>query len=486
MALKDTTLLKNNGSFYSLKQNGMISLKDKPDGLKANFYDVSQSSAKEIKDYKEFINALRVLFAKYKNSKFSLLYFLSDRNLIVGVDKKANGKKARLQFIYEFEYPEIKDMIMDIFPFIQDQGNLSMWHLSSIKDNHLPLGVIRTLMTSRVLKYERDKFKKSYTKDQLKDPLVKEKYEEELKSYLEFHTFTKLQGNGKRRLITAPHKDMRNALREVNKILTATYDHRNYDWQVGYKKGKNIKSNIEIHRDNQFLVNLDIKDFYPSCKRILVEKYIRFMFRNVNIDLKDEFLDIILDEDTDALFIGSPISGTLANVIVSKPAEYMKRILAKTGKVISVYADDITVSTNVKMSKTYIRNVFKRAFEEYSLEEYFKINPKKTVGRSRHRRRVTGLILNDKDQVSVPRRFYMDMRVKIHKLSLGYTNINKTELVGRIGHALYHDESGKVKRYLCKFGETVKKHRLISLEKMKEIGIVCEEEFDTTDLEVVL
>jgi hypothetical protein len=431
--------LKNNGKHYVLDRS-LIVLSENG---KPFTFDDSELIVKTYRTYIDFIDQLRVISAKYKKSKdFSIVYFLSDTDLVVGVDKKNNGKKIKLQFKYTFEYSEIKDMIKDIFPIIKDNGELSMWQLKSIKDNHLPIGVIRTLLTHRVLN---------------------------LLNIKAFNAFDIVDGKGKVRRIIAPNKLIKNSLREVNKILTHTYDGRNKDIQVGYRKGKNIKSNIVIHRNNNFLVNADIRKFFPSCRRELVDKYISFMFNNVNDDLKKEFLDIILDEETDALFLGSPVSGTIANAIISKPVEYMQNILNKTGKKLSVYADDLTVSSNKKISKTYIRNVIKKSFEEYGLTSYFQLNSKKTVGRSNHRRRVTGLVLNSDNLVAVPRRLYKELRVRIHKLHLGEKDQNMGQLKGRINHMLENDETGKLERYLCKFYETAMSNNLIPKKHIPKI-----------------
>ena len=44
------------------------------------------------------------------------------------------------------------------------------------------------------------------------------------------------------------------------------------------------------------------------------------------------------------VFIGSPVSGTLANVAISNAVQYMNNICKKHGMKLSVYADDISFS----------------------------------------------------------------------------------------------------------------------------------------------
>ena len=179
------------------------------------------------------------------------------------------------------------------------------------------------------------------------------------------------------------------------------------------------------------------------------------------------FLDAILIND--GLFIGSPISGTLANAIISKPAKYLKNITKQFGMGFSVYADDMTFSSDRFITEEFVMGMFNAAFTRYSLDSYFKINEKKSKGMSNQRRKVTGVSINDNDQVAVARPFYRNIRVKIHKLSLGDTSINQQKLRGQIAFASMVDETGKIAKLLEKFEPTVKQYHLVSDDKMKEL-----------------
>jgi hypothetical protein len=285
--------------------------------------------------------------------------------------------------------------------------------------------------------------------------------------YREFKIKSK---NGKIRDIVAPHDEIKVELQRLNGVLQHVFDKINADFQVAYKKGKSIADNAEIHRNNKFVYNVDLKDFYPSCKKDLVDRYISFFFRNnFNGDVtKEIFLDIVLKNG--GLFIGSPISGTLANVIISKPVNYMKNIAKGFGMEFSVYADDMTFSSDRFISRKLVEGAFNVAFSKYNLDSYFKLNEKKFHGMSNNRRRVTGVTINHDDQPTVARGFYRDLRVKIHKLSLGETTgINIQKLRGRIAFASMVDESGKIYRLLKKFDKTVAQFSLASDEKIAEL-----------------
>ena len=195
---------------------------------------------------------------------------------------------------------------------------------------------------------------------------------------------------------------------------------------------------------------------------------LRKFFENTRYpkEYTDMFLDAILLNN--ALFVGSPISGCLANRIIAKPVAYIYSICKKYDISFSVYADDMTFSSDKYLTKGFVYSVFNTAFQEYELDSYFKLNYKKSIGASNHKRKITGVVINGDDQLTMPRKFYRSLRTAIHKLSLGDTSINVNEVRGRIAYALMVDDSGKMFNYLLKFQETVKDYRLCSDATMEK------------------
>ena len=275
--------------------------------------------------------------------------------------------------------------------------------------------------------------------------------------------------SGKVRDIIAPHPEIKTYLQQLNRLLQNTYDHVNSDFQVAYKKGKNIVTNANVHKDRDFVLNIDLKDFYPSCKRELVDPLISFLFKGVtfNDSTKDRFLDIILDND--GLFIGSPISGCLANMVISKPVAYMKNICKSFGVDFSVYADDMTFSSDRFLTREFVMGVFKRAFDEYNLSQYFILNPKKFKGGSKTRRHVTGVSFDDMNRTTIHRSLYREIRAKIHSLSQNGSGVNIPKLRGQIAFGLMLEEGTKIKTYLNKYSSTVERFKLCAKERYAEV-----------------
>lgn len=285
-----------------------------------------------------------------------------------------------------------------------------------------------------------------------------------------YDMFTKLKPSGKVRKIYAPDENIKSALRKVNSILCSTYEDRNKEFQVAYKSGKSIVDNANPHRKNPYMVKIDISDFFPSCSRELVKKYLRFMFLETEENLLDEFLDIILVDDS--LVIGAPISGILANTIISKPVALMKKRCDKAGISFTVYADDMTFSSDTFLKKDFIESIFSSCMEAYKLNDRFKINPEKIVGVSNSRRRVTGVSINNVDELCVRRHMYREVRSILEHLSHDKAvTYSKHEISGKLAFITMVENSAKVNALLEKYKDIIISEKLMSEKTLEKRGV---------------
>jgi len=392
-----------------------------------------------VNTYRDFLSVLRK--HTYERIDKSYYTFMDDDYLFIAT-KSLGDKEIKAALLYKFENQNIKDILYKIINPQTDNARLIVGEIHNSFNFLTAIPILETILVNADLKY---------------------------RSEIPFNKFKIKSKNGKVRDIIAPHEEIKKPLKELNVILQKIFDKINIDFQVAYKKGKNIKDNADIHVANKFIFNIDLKDFYPSCKRELVQKYMKLFFKNsANSDIiEKEFLDIILDND--ALFIGSPISGTIANAIISKPVKYLKNISKNFGMEFSVYADDMTFSSERFISKKFIEGMFNLAFTRYNLDNYFILNDKKSHGMSQHRRRITGVSVNDSDETTVSRKFYRILRVKLHKLLVGDQTINLQKLRGQIAFATMIDDSKKIARLLVKYENIVKQHKLLNSEKYEII-----------------
>jgi hypothetical protein len=426
-----------NNNYAAVNKNGDI-----------NFVDSSNYSIKEeavLKNLNKFLindyNRLIEIISKETKEKVEKAFYvmLSDEHFLFAV-KKADGE-ANVKAFYKPENSGLLEMLKRLLKVEDKSGRVIISNIQNDFNFIAPKSILRVLFSANSLKANN------------------------IPLYREFKIKSK---NGKIRNIVAPNEELKKDLQSLNSVFQYIFDRINADFQIAYKKDKNILDNAKIHMNKKFVYNVDLKDFYPSCKRDLVQKQIGFFFKNLfnGQEIESEFLDIVLHND--ALFIGSPISGTLANVIISKAANYMKNISTSFGMEFSVYADDMTFSSDRFISRKVVEGIFNSAFTRYNLDNYFKLNEKKFHGMSNNRRRITGVSINHEDQPTVARNYYRELRVKIHKLSIGDTsNVNLQKLRGKIAFATMVDQSGKILRLIEKFETTVIKYKLVSDEKLK-------------------
>jgi len=417
--------------------------------LKNNVSVSSLDAKKVVKDKAAFIAKLK---AEANNCISATIVVFEDNGSLIFADYNAKKEfdNSSVVFAYTVETPGLMAYLKQILKLRKDTDHAILKVSSANKYNIIgDPGVLDVLLSKK---------------------LIEEKGE------VVFNTFPHKSKNGKVRQITAPHEEIKKPLRALNETFQRIYDRRTASFQVAYKKGKNVKSGALIHVKHKYVFNIDLKDFYPSCKRDLVKKYINpvmdHMFNRTFVE--EEFLNAILIND--GLFIGSPISGTLANAIVSKPATYLRNICRRYGMGFSIYADDMSFSSDKFISKDFIEKIFDLAFREYGLEEYFKMNQKKSVGFSGCNRKITGVIINGDNKISVPRRYFRnEIRVGLNKLANGDTSVNVGRLRGKIAYATAIDDSGKVLRYLNKYLSTVEQYNLCSKETLDKLAQRCSE-----------
>lgn len=423
------------------------------DGLSKDLYDgISPYSNEQVESFiaktDEILRDPRYLITDYRDM---LSKFYADRrlrisklyeNFIVGdylvVIRTVLRTQSRLFLVYKFENDAIKNVMITLL------GNRSHIKTVSSKMNHYnwiaTTEAIEVMFAAAMLD---------------NDGVIK------------FEKHQKRKKNGKVRIYYAPNEAIKKPLQKLNTVLQRAYDKKNADFQVAYKKGKSVYDNAVIHKDKKYVFNIDLKDFYPSCKRDIVRKYLTFLFRSTPLrdNAIDAFLDIITIDD--GLFIGNPISGCLANTVLNGPVLYMRNMCKQHDMGFSVYADDMSFSSDRFISEKYVKEMFAEAFTVYGLDGYFHLNEEKSIGYTGCNRKVTGVSINNDNKVTVSRKYYRTLRTMIDHLAKGDLAVgNIRKLQGKLAYATMIDDSGKIYRYLMKFEPTVRKYKLCSDEKL--------------------
>lgn len=165
---------------------------------------------------------------------------------------------------------------------------------------------------------------------------------------------------------------------------------------TGFRTGKNLLFNVEPHKNNRYILCLDIDDFFPSVQYPKVYNVFRTLGYNPHIS--HVFTSICTYNGT--LPQGGVTSPALSNIVCIR---LDRRIVGYTGKrniTFTRYADDMTFSC---MSQGRLVGA-KRTVEKIVTEEGFRLNPEKTrfIG-PRRQRKITGLVIGD-DTVGVGRK----------------------------------------------------------------------------------
>lgn len=211
------------------------------------------------------------------------------------------------------------------------------------------------------------------------------------------------------RQITAPKGGLKSLLVCVNSIFEAMYEAE--DCVMGFASGRSVVTNATVHVGQNYLLNLDLKDFFTSIEQARVWKRLQlppFCF-------KQEIANILaglccmkaVDEDKYVLPQGAPTSPIITNMICGTLDRRLKGLAKRFGLKYTRYADDITFSS---MHNVYEKTgVFWNELERIIREQNFTINENKTRMQKRGgRQEVTGLIVSEK--VNVPRKYTRELR----------------------------------------------------------------------------
>lgn len=176
----------------------------------------------------------------------------------------------------------------------------------------------------------------------------------------------------------------------------------------GFAKHLSIVTNANVHRRRRYVLNLDLKDFFPSINFGRV----RGMFikdKRFGLDIKIATLIAQIACHDDVLPQGSPCSPVISNIIGHLLDIRLVRFAKSQKSTYSRYADDITFSTNAKVFPVDGAAPVAGSEHDWALgaallkeidKAGFAVNPAKTRMQYRGSRQVTtGLLVNEKPNI---------------------------------------------------------------------------------------
>jgi RNA-directed DNA polymerase len=237
-------------------------------------------------------------------------------------------------------------------------------------------------------------------------------YDRKTSTISHYKRFTLPKKTGGTRLISAPMPKLKAAQYWVlHNILEKVETHQNAH---GFIAKRSIITNAQPHLGSDILVNIDLKDFFPTLSFMRVKGLFRSFGYSESISA---LLTLICTEaDTEEVILdgqryfialserrlpqGAPSSPAITNLICRRMDRRFEKFATKLGFTYTRYADDLTFSAKGEATKklcTVLRNL-----APILTHEGFIIHPDKTrVLRKSQRQEVTGLIVNEK--LGVPR-----------------------------------------------------------------------------------
>ena len=241
---------------------------------------------------------------------------------------------------------------------------------------------------------------------------------------------------GGTRRITAPTGKLKDVQKCIS-VLVAPY-YQVPDCVHGFAEGKSVASNASMHTAKNYVLNIDLKDFFPTITYIRVVKSLK------ELGFNDEVSDIIArlctipmwDEQSqmlrNSLPQGSPASPLLSNIVCSTLDRRLTDLARRHRVTYTRYADDMTFSSN---HSVYAKDSsFLQELKDIVRSCGFKINEKKTrLQKNGSKQEVTGLIVCEK--VNTYRQFTKNLRAAVfHAETNGCTRHDFNNIMGRVSY----------------------------------------------------
>lgn len=235
-----------------------------------------------------------------------------------------------------------------------------------------------------------------------------------------YHSFEIPKKSGGVRQICAPCGNLKWFQLCLNEIFKALYTPSAY--AMGFTEGRSIVDNARRHTNQNYVFNIDLKDFFPSIDQARVWKRLQLPPFNFNAKIAGTIAGFCsiksvryTDDDpfTECFVLpqGAPTSPLLTNAVCDTLDRRLHGLAKRFGLHYSRYADDITFSS---MHNVYQPgSPFRSELERIITEQHFTINEKKTrLDHCSGRQEVTGLTVGTK--INVARKYVKDLRAILH------------------------------------------------------------------------
>jgi retron-type reverse transcriptase len=245
-----------------------------------------------------------------------------------------------------------------------------------------------------------------------------------------YNVYKRKKKNGKFREITAPDPLLK-SLQHAYALAFFEKVKDEFSAEVtGFMPGVSIKDNARRHIGKEWVVNLDIKSFFPSTTK----EHVKWALEQSKLDGDQELALEVLTLN-DALPQGSPASPVIANYVgvhlIDPEVKFVANSYLKEFEY-SRYADDLTLSFNEKLDVKTIKEMIRDIANAIKYPHGFEIAEDKISMRTKNRRQaVTGITVNA--GFSINRQEYLRLRACTHQVRIGKKELDN-KLKGKLNY----------------------------------------------------
>ncbi len=242
--------------------------------------------------------------------------------------------------------------------------------------------------------------------------------------------------SGKVRLISAPNYRLKMLQQKIARSLSGLYNPRNP--VHGFVPDRSVKSNAESHVRRKFILNVDIKNFFPTIS----EARVQGLLESIGIDTDVAETISRLCTNNGCLPQGAPSSPVISNMICFRLDKSLMSFSKEHRLLFTRYADDITLSSFQPPTALFEgdRPVSGRLpLEKLSGDllsifgiNGFELNAEKIHYADKNSRRMaTGIKINE--GLNVDRRYIRNIRSALFKVEKTGVVAVQSELTARFG-----------------------------------------------------